>query len=115
MAAGRRCPLSHCHFGLSVRAAISGAATASLRLMPPSDSDDLAEELRDRLEARRDPLRLKEHYFWMMWHYWIRARFERCVEVCDAGIALARQLGSPPVQYPSIKALALAYRAIAAA
>jgi hypothetical protein len=29
------------------------------------------------------------------------------VEVCDAGIALAHQLGSPPVQYPSIKALAL--------
>ena len=29
------------------------------------------------------------------------------MEACDAGIALAHQLGSPPVQYPSIKGMAL--------
>jgi predicted ATPase/class 3 adenylate cyclase len=83
------------------------AATARLRLVRPEKATVDAEEIRDRLEARRDPLRLKEHYFWMMWHYWLRARFEKCVEAADAGIALAAQLGSPPVQYPSLKGLAL--------
>ena len=63
--------------------------------------------MRQRLEARRDPVRLKEHLFWLMWHYWLRAEFEQCVVTCDDGIALAAQLGSPPVQYASIKGLAL--------
>ena len=83
------------------------AMGARLRLLTPSVSIAQAEELRDRLEARRDPVRLKEHYFWLMWQYWMLARFEDSVQACDAGIALARQLGSPPVQYPTIKALAL--------
>ena len=63
--------------------------------------------LRQRLEARRDPVRLKEHLFWLMWHNWLRGEFEQCAITCDEGIALAEQLGSPPVQYASIKGLAL--------
>ena len=63
--------------------------------------------IRERLEKRRDPLRLKEHLFWLMWHYWLRADFEQCVATCNEGIALSAQLGSPPVQYASIKGLAL--------
>lgn len=83
------------------------AATARLRLVSPEKATVDAEEIRDRLEARRDPLRLKEHYFWLMWHYWLRARFEKCVAAADAGIVLAAQLGSPPVQYPSLRGMAL--------
>ena len=52
-------------------------------------------------------MRLKEHYFWLMWHYLGRGELLRCVQTCDLGIELARQLGSAPVQYGSIKALAL--------
>ena len=43
----------------------------------------------------------------MMWHYFGRGQLERCVETCDLGIELAHQLGSAPVQYGSIKTLAL--------
>jgi hypothetical protein len=42
-----------------------------------------------------------------MWLYWTRAEFERCIAICDEGIALAAQLASEPVQYPTLKALAL--------
>jgi tetratricopeptide (TPR) repeat protein len=82
-------------------------STARLRLLPPAEMAAEAESLRARLEARRDPIRLKELYFLLMWHYWLHADFEQCVETCDAGIALAERLGSLPVQYPTIKALAL--------
>jgi tetratricopeptide (TPR) repeat protein len=83
------------------------AASTGLRLMMPGESYEKALRIRERLEARRDPLRLKEHLFWLMWQNYTRADFEACVETCDAGIALARQLGSPPVQYPTIKGMAL--------
>ena len=84
-------------------------ATARLKLhfFNPAEITAEAESVRDRLKARRDPIRLKEHYFWMMWHYQMRADFERCVETCDAGLELSEELGSDPVQYPTIKALAL--------
>lgn len=71
------------------------------------DAYDLAEDLMARLEARRDPVRLKEHCFLMMWMHLARAELERCVATCDRGIELAAQLGSLPVQYGSIKAIAL--------
>src|SRR5262245_8741418 len=83
------------------------AASARLHLVAFAEVHDEALRLRKRLEARRDPLRLKEHLFWLMWGYFWRADFEKCVTTCDDGIALAAQLGSPPVQYPSIKGLAL--------
>jgi hypothetical protein len=83
------------------------AAAARLRIMPPRDAVAEAERLRDRLESRRDPVRLKEHLFWMMWQYWSRGKFESSVEACDRGIELAEQLGSAPVQYGSIKAISL--------
>jgi hypothetical protein len=80
---------------------------ASLRYATGPEAADLAERLRERLEGSHDPVRLKEHYFWLMWHYLGRGEYIRCVETCDLGIDLARQLGSAPVQYGSIKALAL--------
>jgi class 3 adenylate cyclase/tetratricopeptide (TPR) repeat protein len=80
---------------------------ARLRLLAPGSAAPEAERLRQRLHARRDPIRLKEYCFFLMWHYWGRAEFQRCVETCDEGIALAAQLGSEPVQYSTIKAFAL--------
>ena len=43
----------------------------------------------------------------MMWSTFRQARLERCVEICDAGIELAYRIGTLPVMYPTIKALAL--------
>jgi hypothetical protein len=43
----------------------------------------------------------------MMWAMLLSRRFERCLEICDAGTELAIRIGTPPVQYPTIKALAL--------
>ena len=83
------------------------AAAARIRLGTPGEAHEEALRLRDRLVARRDPVRLKEHLFWLMWHFMQRGDFEQSVAVCDEGIALAKQLGSPPVQYSSIKGLAL--------
>jgi predicted ATPase/class 3 adenylate cyclase len=83
------------------------AASARIKLLHLGEAHAEALLLRQRLEARRDPVRLKEHMFWLMWHYWFRGDFEQCVITCDEGIALAEQLGSPPVQYASIKGLAL--------
>jgi tetratricopeptide (TPR) repeat protein len=42
-----------------------------------------------------------------MWHYRSVGEFAKSVEICDAGIKLADELGANPVQYPTIKALAL--------
>jgi class 3 adenylate cyclase len=83
------------------------AASARIPLLELGAAHADALQLRQRLEARRDPLRLKEHLFWLMWLHWYRAEFEACVATCNEGIALASQLGSPPVQYASIKGLAL--------
>src|SRR5439155_21216575 len=83
------------------------AQTAALRFVFGPEATERAEDLRERLESMHDPVRLKEHYFWLMWHYFWRAQLERCVETCDLGIELARQLGSAPVQYGSIKTFAL--------
>ena len=66
-----------------------------------------SEQLLERLVARRDPIRLNAHYFRMMWFALGQGKPERCVEICDAGIVLAYRIGALPVQYPTIKALAL--------
>lgn len=67
-----------------------------------------AEELLERLEARRDPVKLNAHCFWMMWQYHAVGRFSDAVDMCDRGMALAELTGTKPVQYGSIKAIALA-------
>src|SRR5581483_1299237 len=72
------------------------------------EASELGEVIRERLEARHDPVRLKEHYFFLMWRYYQAGQLTRSVETCDLGIELAAQLGSAPVQYGSIKAMALA-------
>lgn len=67
-----------------------------------------AENLLARLEARRDPVKLNAHCFWMMWQYNAVGRFHDAVDMCDRGMELAELTGTRPVQYGSIKAIALA-------
>lgn len=86
------------------------ASTARIKLLKIGEAHEEAMRLHALLAARRDPVRLKEHLFWMMWHHYMRGDFESCVATCDEGVALAEQLGSPPVQYASIKGLALTDR-----
>ena len=81
--------------------------SAALARAAGPDVAESAERLRERLEALHDPVRLKELYFALMWCYLSQAELDRCVETCDLAVDLARQLGSPPVQYGSIKAVAL--------
>lgn len=66
-----------------------------------------SEAILARLEERRDPVRLNAHCFWMMWQNLAWGRFDAAVAMCDRGIALADLIGSEPVQYGSIKAIAL--------
>jgi tetratricopeptide (TPR) repeat protein len=82
-------------------------ATARLSLMGDQDIDALSENILTKLLNRRDPVRLNAHYFRMMWSKLGSGRLERCVEICDAGIELAYRIGTLPVQYPSIKSMAL--------
>jgi tetratricopeptide (TPR) repeat protein len=86
------------------------AATMSLRLalFSPIEYELRAEEILQRIERLRDPIRLKEHLFWMIVPTRNAGHLERSVEVCDRAIALADQLGVPPVQYPTFKAIGLA-------
>jgi len=66
-----------------------------------------SEAILERLEERRDPVRLNAHCFWMMWQNLSWGRFDAAVAMCDRGIQLADLIGSEPVQYGSIKAIAL--------
>jgi class 3 adenylate cyclase len=70
-------------------------------------SHHASEELLSRLEQRRDPVKLNAHCFWMMWQYLWAGAFEQSVAMCDRGMELADLIGSAPVQYGSIKAIAL--------
>ena len=84
-------------------------STMSLRVFSegPQERQARAEEILRKLEARRDPIRLKEHLFWMIGPTRYAGRLERSVEVADRAIELAARLDVPPVQYPTSKALAL--------
>jgi class 3 adenylate cyclase/tetratricopeptide (TPR) repeat protein len=70
-----------------------------------ADPGGQGEHITQRLEARHDLPRLNLTYFMRMWTHLFRGDFERGVELCDAGIRLAREIGVPPVQYPTLKAL----------
>ena len=54
-------------------------------------------------------MKLNAHCFWMMWQHLLAGQFEEAVAMCDRGIDLAELIGSAPVQYGSIKAMALSY------
>jgi len=82
-------------------------ATARLNTVFSDAEDAFGEVVLEKLLTRRDPVRLNAHYFRMMWSALAAARLERCVEICDAGTELAYRIGTLPVQYPTIKAIAL--------
>jgi len=82
-------------------------ATARLNTVFNDARDAFGEVVLEKLLVRRDPIRLNAHYFRMMWSALAAARLERCVEICDAGTELAYRIGTLPVQYPTIKAIAL--------
>ncbi len=86
---------------------ILDAMAASLRTGTVADQLGACEALMERLERRRDPVRLNAHCFWMMWQYFGFGRFADAIATCDRGIELADLIGSAPVQYGSIKAIAL--------
>jgi tetratricopeptide (TPR) repeat protein len=86
---------------------IMEAEMAAVKFADGADALAQAEEITRKLQATRDLLRLKEHYFAMMWLTRGEGQFERSVEICDMGIELASQLRMLPVQYPTIKSLAL--------
>jgi class 3 adenylate cyclase len=71
------------------------------------DAEAMGAKLVTQLKERRELHRLNELYFSMMWAHLRWGSFERCIETCDAGIKLAAEIGVPPVQYPTLKALAL--------
>ena len=60
-----------------------------------------------QLKERRELFRLNTLYFGLMWADLDWAEYERGVEVCDAGLRLAEEIGVPPVQYSTLKALSL--------
>jgi class 3 adenylate cyclase/tetratricopeptide (TPR) repeat protein len=86
---------------------ILDAMAASLHRGGTSRNLAESEALLARLEERRDPVKLNAHCFWMMWQYSAMGRFDDAVATCDRGIELADLIGSAPVQYGSIKAIAL--------
>jgi tetratricopeptide (TPR) repeat protein len=71
------------------------------------EREQLGEELRSQLEQRNDLPRLNRILFRLMFTHLGRGNFEKCVETCDAGVEVAKKIGVPPVQYATIRALAL--------
>ncbi|MFV1858059.1 MAG: adenylate/guanylate cyclase domain-containing protein [Anaerolineales bacterium] len=72
----------------------------------PIDRESIGQELRQQLEARQDLTRLNYLLFGLMWSNLRYGNFERVVQCCDQGIEVASQMGVPPVQYPTLRALA---------
>lgn len=65
------------------------------------------ERLLERLEAAGDLTRLNYLLFGMMFSSLGIGEFETTIRYCDRGIAVASRIGVPPVQYPTLKAIAL--------
>jgi class 3 adenylate cyclase len=77
------------------------------RSLERKQGERLSEELVSQLKERNALHQLNELYFGLMWAHRDWGNLERAVEICDAGIQLADELGVPPVQYPTLKALSL--------
>jgi tetratricopeptide (TPR) repeat protein len=71
------------------------------------EREQIGEELRSQLEQRNDLPRLNRILFRLMFTHLGLGNFEKCVETCDAGVEVAKRIGVPPVQYATIRALAL--------
>ncbi len=95
--------------GLKDQDLLLDVATMELRvrLLTVDQYNDRAEEVLKQLEARRDPIRTKEHLFWMIIPVRNAGQLQRSIEICDRAIELAARLDVPPVQYPTFKSAAL--------
>jgi tetratricopeptide (TPR) repeat protein len=71
-----------------------------------ADWVEQGEELLIQLESRRDLVRLNQTCFQLMWSHLARGSLERCIECCESGLHVAREIAVSPVQYSTIKALA---------
>lgn len=80
---------------------------AAFQFLTLAEREAESDTLGDILERRRELMALNEHLFGAMWVFLARARLQRCVDCCDRAVALAATLGIPPVQYATIRALAL--------
>jgi len=80
---------------------------ATWREQTQPESSQVSSRLARQLKERNDLFRLNRLYFDMMWAQLEWAEYERAVETCDAGVRLSKEIGIPPVQYPTLKALAL--------
>jgi tetratricopeptide (TPR) repeat protein len=68
---------------------------------------EMEQALLEELHAWRDLIRLNDVYFVLMMVHYALGNFDRMAVCCDAGIEIAGKIGVPPVQYPTLKALAL--------
>lgn len=73
---------------------------------PRQQAEASLDRLQRRLNELHDLHRLNHLYFGLMWTNLHWAEYVRAVEICDAGIRIAGQIGVPPVQYPTLKAIA---------
>jgi tetratricopeptide (TPR) repeat protein len=83
-----------------------GSMALRVSLLTTAQYTERAEEILQRLEVRRDPIRTKEHLFWMIIPLRNAGQLERSIEICDRAIELAARLDVPPVQYPTFKSAA---------
>ena len=68
---------------------------------------ELGEALQRELKKRHDVTRLNMLYFTFMWAHLRYGNFHQAIKSCETGMTLAEKIGVPPVQYPTLKALAL--------
>ena len=74
---------------------------------PLADRTVRGEQILQKLEEIGNLERLNYLHFGLMFSTLAYGEFESAVKYCDDGIALAKKIGVPPVQYPTIKATAL--------
>ncbi len=80
---------------------------ATWRLAPRQEAAEFAARLVRELRAQNDLFRLNRLYFELMWTQIDWGEYEAAVATSDAAIRLAAEILVPPVQYPTLKAMAL--------
>ena len=71
------------------------------------EAEAISARLAGRLRERGDLQRLNALHFDMLWANLLWGNFRRAAEISDAAVKLADEIGAPPVQYHTLKALAL--------
>lgn len=74
---------------------------------PKREAAERGETLARKLKDRKDLFRLNGLYFSLMWKQLDWGEYESSSRTCDAAIRLANEIGVLPVQYPTLKAMAL--------